>query len=314
MPQSSDPRRALLLAGLILCLAPVAAQAQTLGMGAPDDPAPVEVLADNGIEWMRDGKRFVARGNASAARNDTTVYADTLTAHYRENAAGKSELWRLDADGHVRIVSPTETATGDTAVYDIGAAVLVLRGKPNAKLVTPDTTVTATEQLEYWDAKRFAVARGNAVVVRADRTLKADTVIAYFAAKTAAKSGKKAKSGNSGAPGQGSDIDIVDAHGHVVITTKTETVTGDKGRYNVKTGIATLLNNVGLTRGTDTLNGAYAVVNMNTGVSTLYSQLPGAKAEKPSPVRGRFIPKKAEPLPEEDKGGAEGKKSAPVKP
>jgi len=275
-------------------------------MGAPDDPTPVEVLADNGIEWMRDGKRFVARGNTSATRNDTTVYADTLTAHYRQNEAGKSELWRLDADGHVRIVSPTETATGDTAVYDIGAAVLVLRGVPNAKLVTPDTTVTATEQLEYWDAKRFAVARGNAVVIRDDRTLKADTVVAYFVPKTAAKPAKK--SSKSSTPGAGSDIDVVDAHGHVVITTKTEVVTGDKGRYNTKTGIATLLNNVTLTRGTDAMNGAYAVVNMNTGVSTLYSQLPGAKAEKPAPVRGHFIPKQAEPMPGEKTGG---KTSAP---
>ncbi|MGE4529008.1 MAG: LptA/OstA family protein, partial [Rhodospirillaceae bacterium] len=100
----------------------------------------------------------------------------------------------------------------------------------------------------------------------------------------------------------------------VVITTKTETVTGDKGRYNVKTGIATILNNVNLTRGTDTLKGAYAVVNMNTGVSTLYSQLPGAKAEKPSPVRGHFTPKKAEPLPTEGKPETGNQKAAPVKP
>ncbi|MBN2751393.1 MAG: hypothetical protein JXQ84_01675 [Rhodospirillaceae bacterium] len=298
MFQASDSRTlrcAGALTGLILAFAPYLAHAQTLGMGPSDTPTPVEVLADNGIEWMRDGKRFVAHGNASATRNDTTVYADTLTAHYREGVSGKSELWRLDADGHTRIVSPTETATGDTAVYDIDAAVLVLRGKPHAKLVTPDTTVTAKDELEYWDAKRFAVARGNAVVVRDGRTLKADVVIAYFSPKAKTKPSSKTKTG----PSKGSDIDVVDAHGHVVITTKTEIVTGDKGRYNVKTGIATLLNNVTLTRGTDTLNGAYAVVNMNTGISTLYAQAPGAKHEKPAPVRGIFTPKQAEALPEE---------------
>ncbi len=294
MAPASDSRarwRVLLPALFSLFLLPRAADAQSLGFGAPGDQTPVEVLADNGIEWMRDGKRFVAKGNASAARGDTTVYADTLTAHYREGQGGKSELWRLDANGKVRIASPTETATGDTAVYDIGSAVLVLRGAPHAKLVTPDTVITARDELEYWDAKRFAVARGDAVVVREDKTLKADIVTAYFAPKSAQKT-KKQK-------GQGGDIDAVDAHGHVTIVTKSETATGDRGRYNVKTGIATLLDNVTLTRGTDTLNGAYAVVNMNTGVSTLYSKAPGAKSDKPQPVRGKFSPKKADPLPEE---------------
>ncbi len=294
MAPANDPRarRALpLLLTAALAWLPLPAAAQSLGFGAPGEQTPVEVLADNGIEWMRDGKRFVAHGNASATRGETTVYADTLTAHYREGKTGKSELWRLDAQGHVRIASPTETASGDVAVYDIGSAVLVLRGEPVAKLVTPDTVVTARDELEYWDAKRFAVARGDAVVVRDGRTLKADIVTAYFAPKSAQKPQKgKAKGG---------DIDAVDAHGHVTITSKTEVATGDRGRYNVKTGIATLLDNVTLTRGGDTLNGAYAVVNMNTGVSTLYSQVPGAKTDKPKPVRGKFIPKKAEPLPEE---------------
>jgi lipopolysaccharide export system protein LptA len=299
MAPANDPRarRRAFLPSLIAALVslPWPAAAQSLGFGAPGEQTPVEVLADNGIEWMRDGKRFVAHGNASAARGDTTVYADTLTAHYRENPQGKSELWRLDANGHVRIASPTETATGDVAVYDIGSAVLVVRGDPFAKLVTPDTVVTARDELEYWDAKRFAVARGDAVVVREGRTLTADIVTAYFSPKSAPKPQKT----KTGAAGQGSEIDAMDAHGHVTITTKTEVATGDRGRYNTRTGIATLLDNVTLTRGTDTLNGAYAVINMNTGISTLYSKLPGAKTDKPKPVRGKFIPKKAEPLPEE---------------
>jgi len=267
---------ALFIGGLAIS---TSAMAQSLGFGTEGgNDVPVEVLADNGIEWMRDGQRFVARGNASAQRGNTTVYADTLTAHYRKDEAGKSKLWRLDADGDTRIVSPTETATGDTAVYDLDKAILVLKGKPYAKLVTPDTTITAVDSLEYWEIKRLAVARGQAVIVQEDKTLKADLVTAHFTDKAKSKSGK-------------SDVDIVDAFGNVKIRTKTETVTGDKGRYNVKTGIATILNNVHLTRGTDTLRGEYAVVNMNTGISTLYAQPPGAPKGSGAPVRGKFIPK-----------------------
>lgn len=290
MPLAAD-RRALALAVLLAGLACAGtARAQSLGFGEAGDQTPVEVLADNGIEWMRDGKRFVARGNAQATRGDTTVYADTLTAHYRE-VQGKSELWRLDADGRLRIVSPTETATGDTAVYDIDAKVLVLKGKPVARLVTPDTVITARDALEYWSEKRIAVARGDAFVDREGRTLKADVLTAHFASSAAPKPVKAQKGTDTGR------VELVDAFGHVVIKTKTETVTGDRGRYNAKTGIATILDNVTLTRDKDSLKGQYAVVNLNTGVSTLYAAAPGSKAEKPAPVRGVFTPKKAEPVP-----------------
>lgn len=290
MPHVLD-RSAVALAVLLAGLAAApAARAQSLGLGDGNDQTPIEVLADNGIEWMRDGKRFVARGNAQATRGDTTVYADTLTAHYREGQGGKSELWRLDGDGHLRIVSPNETATGDTAVYDLDSKVLVLKGKPVAKLVTPDTTITARDTLEYWSEKRFAVARGDAFVRREGRTLKADVLTAYFAPENA-KPAKPQKGADTGR------VDTVDAFGNVVIKTKTETVTGERGRYNAKTGIATILNNVVLTRDKDSLKGQYAVVDMNTGVSTLYAAAPGTKVDKPAPVRGVFTPKKADPVP-----------------
>ena len=296
MPHASNLRSWGLCAVVLAAMAlpPAAARAQSLGLGDAGDQTPVEVLADNGIEWMRDGKRFVARGNASAKRGDTTVFADSLTAHYRESDGGKNELWRLDADGHTRIASPTETATGDNAIYDIDSGVMVLTGKPGVKLVTPDTTITAKTSLEYWNLKRMAVARGDALVVRDQRRLQADTLTAYFAdGATKKAAAKPTKSGKT----QGGDLETVDAFGHVVITTKTEVVTGDRGRYNLKTGIATILDNVTLTRGQDSLKGQYAVVDMNSGVSTLYARAPGAKGDKPAQVRGVFVPKKADPIP-----------------
>lgn len=297
MPHASNLRSWGLCAAVLAAMAlpPIAARAQSLGLGDAGDQTPVEVLADNGIEWMRDGKRFVARGNASAKRGDTTVFADSLTAHYRESDGGKNELWRLDADGHTRIASPTETATGDNAVYDIDSGVMVLTGKPGVKLVTPDTTITAKTSLEYWNLKRMAVARGDAVVVRDQRRLQADTLTAYFG--DAATKKPAAKPAKSGSGNRGGNLETVDAFGNVVITTKTEVVTGDRGRYNLKTGIATILDNVTLTRGQDSLKGQYAVVDMNTGVSTLYARAPGAKTDKPAQVRGVFTPKKADPIP-----------------
>ena len=77
------------------------AQAQSLNFGSGDTP--IEIDADNGIEWQQDGLVFVARGNARAIRGDVSVLADELRAYYRQTNDGSTEIWRLDAIGTVRI-------------------------------------------------------------------------------------------------------------------------------------------------------------------------------------------------------------------
>ena len=85
----------------------------------------------------------------------------------------------VEAEGHVRIFTPTDQAQGDHAVYDIDQAVLVMTGHA-LKLTTPNDVLTARDSLEYWSQKHMAVARGNAVVVTNDgRRISADTLVAY---------------------------------------------------------------------------------------------------------------------------------------
>ncbi|MEQ9558821.1 MAG: organic solvent tolerance protein OstA, partial [Rhodospirillales bacterium] len=59
------------------------ATAQSLNLGAGDE-TPIEIFADNGIEWQQDNLVFLAKGNAKAVRGDITVLADQLTAFYTE--------------------------------------------------------------------------------------------------------------------------------------------------------------------------------------------------------------------------------------
>ena len=40
-----------------------------------------------------------------------------------------NEIYRLEADGHVHIFTPTDQAEGDHAIYDIDQAVLVMTGR-----------------------------------------------------------------------------------------------------------------------------------------------------------------------------------------
>ena len=273
----------------------------------------IQVYADNGIEWHSEDLRVIARGNAHAIRGTMTVDADVLTAHYRKGAKG-DEIWRLDADGHVVIRSPTDTATGFKGIYDLDKAVFVLKGEP-ATLVTPTEQFQAKDTLEYWELKKMAVLRGDAVAIQDDKKLQADVLTAHFKDKDPNAKGKPgakpgatpatpkpattgpAKTGPGGAPAAGEsdnglELQRADAYGHVILTTATEVITGERGDYNVETGIATVSGSVKITReGGNQLEGGWAHINLNTGVSKLFAGTPGV-ADTGQRVQGLIIPQK----------------------
>ncbi|MCR6629901.1 MAG: hypothetical protein NVV74_07525 [Magnetospirillum sp.] len=278
---------ALALAALLFGSSCALAQGFNMAQGNDSE---IQVYADNGIEWISEATRVVARGNAKAIRGTVTVTADTLTAYYREGPKG-NEIWRLDADGNVTITTPTETATGYKGTYDLDKAIFVLRGTP-AKLVTPTDTVTANETLEYWERERMAVARGDAFATNQDKSIKADVLTAHFRDKGAAPAAGKPPA-KADAAGQGSSLELqrADAYGHVVLTTPKEQVTGDRGDYNLESGIATVSGSVKLVREGNELNGGFAHVNLNTGISKLFGAAPGSKGGD-TRAHGTFIPEK----------------------
>ncbi|MFD2232758.1 LptA/OstA family protein [Phaeospirillum tilakii] len=284
------------LAALVLA-APLSASAQGFSM-AQGGAQQLQVFADQGIEWHAEELRVIASGNAKAVRGTMTLDADTLTAYYRHGANG-DEIWRIDADGSVvTIRSPTDTATGTKAIYDLDQAVLVLKGGP-ARLVTPTDSFQASEQIEYWEGKKMAVLRGDAVATRGDRTLRADVITAHFHDKgPAAAPAKPAPAAAAGAARKASgagedslDLERADAYGHVVLTTAKEVITGDRGDYVAATGIATLSGAVKMTReGGNQLEGGWAYVNMKTGISKLFPAPPNGGT--PGRVQGVFTPQK----------------------
>ncbi len=191
--------------------------------------------------------------------------------------SGSTQVYRIEADGHVVFATPTQTAYGDHAVYDVDKALLVLTGK-NLKIVTPQDTVTARDSLEWYDQKQMGVARGDALAVRqgpAPKSIRGDVLIAEVA-----------KTDN-----QASHISKVDAHGNVVLTSQDEIAHGDAAVYNLETGIATLTGHVSLTRGDNELRGQYGVVDTNRNVARLLSAPPAAQLTGPHPrVEGLLIP------------------------
>jgi len=245
---------AAVMAGLLLPLGAAGAQNLNFGASGAGADRPIEIQADDGIEWKQDSQIFVANGNARATRGEVTVYADQLRAHYVKGEGGSNEMSRLDALGNVRIVSPGETAYGDTGVYDVNKSIFVLSGK-TVRLVTDEDEITADRQLEYYDLKQMAVARGNAVARRADRSLRTDVLVAHFDRDASGKT----------------RVYRVEAFDNIHIKTAEEDVWGDRGVYNVDSGMATLTGEVRVERGENTLAGCSAEVNLNTGHSRLKS-------------------------------------------
>lgn len=314
--------RRLVLATLLLA-APAAAQELNLS-----GTSPVEITARDAIEWRQTEQVVLARGAARAVRDGVTITADRLIARYRPRAAAPSsgtpspgtpssgtpssgtrppsatpeaqgasplsgpgnasQIWRLEAEGNVRIFSATDTATADHAVYDMDQSVLVLTGS-NLSLSNAQDRLVAKDALEYWPQRRMAVARGDAQIDSPGRRLNADTLVAWFLEAVppppAGSAPRQARAG--GTPGQPDTgrLDRAEAFGNVVIRTEAETVQGDRGAYNALSGIALLGGNVRITRGQNQLNGELAEVNMKTGISRLLpGQAPGER------VSGLVVP------------------------
>lgn len=254
------------LAGFISLHSPSDGVAQSLGFSQQGD-GPIQIEADEGIEWQRSKQIYLARGNASATQGGVSVKGDELIAHYRPNAAGENEIYRINANGNVQITSESEVAQSDNAVYDIDNGVLVLTGD-TVRLDTAEDTIIARDSLEYYEQRRMAIARGDALAIRDDRRLRADTLTAHF-----------------GEGGRNASMDRIEASGNVLVSTPTDIVRAEQGDYNPDRGLATLTGNVKITRGDTQLNGDRAEVNLTTGESKILSSRSGER------VRGLFLPK-----------------------
>jgi lipopolysaccharide export system protein LptA len=325
-------------------------QAQNFGLGlnAQDNGKPINIEAEQGIEWQQNNHVYIARGNARATRGQATLFGDTLTAFYRPICGGdaaaapakdrplpakdttkparpqatqgtssaptrasgekeracpdgkgaaaqaggavdkrgnagagdpiggnSTEIYRVEADGNVRIATETQTVYGDHAVYEVDQARLVVTGR-NLKLETPRDTVTARDSLEWYDDKQLAVARGDAVAVREGKRLRGDVLTAEVLKEQ----------------NQSSHISRIDATGNVLVSSLDQIARGDAGVYNVDTGIATLTGRVTLTRADNELRGQYAVIDLNNNVSRLLSAPPSAKLTDAQPrVHGLLVPR-----------------------
>ncbi|MBI1301644.1 MAG: ostA-like family protein [Alphaproteobacteria bacterium] len=248
----------------------------------PDAKKPIEVTAQESLEWFRNDHYFVAKKDVRASQGETTLHAATLTAKYAETETSNIDIHTITAEENVRIIAQDSQVFGDYAIYDVKKGYAKMTGS-DLKLISEDQTVTANNRFEYWVNDGRLEAHGNAVAVREGDKLTSDQMIATFTERD----GKRT-------------LKTLEAIGNVVITTPDEVLKGERAIYNANTDIAELKDNVFITRGPNTLQGARAQVNLATNVSKMFggtsaSVSPSATTESGTGrVRAVFYPESKE--------------------
>ncbi len=249
-------RSNILSLSITALLAPALAQAQIPLPGIPL-PGGVELKASNGIEWQRNNQSYVARGGARVAQGNVSIEADEIGASYGKGATGQTRITRFYAKGNVRIDTDQEQIRAGAARYETASGYFLLSGGP-ITIRSKDMHLVANEKVEYWQAKRLAIATGRPVVTQGSNSLRANTL------RVTLKPGTQ-----PGGQLQRVAVQQIEASGDVLASTVSESIRGNHAVYNASTGLAIMTGNVVLEKGTNKLQGNRAELNLKTGVSRL---------------------------------------------
>lgn len=112
-------------AGLLALGTPALGQGGVSALRGHNTNAPIDVAADR-IEVQTRADRAVFSGNVVAKQAELTMSAPRVTIAY--TSAGSTQLQRIDATGGVTVRSPSETARGQYAIYDVNSRLITMLG------------------------------------------------------------------------------------------------------------------------------------------------------------------------------------------
>jgi lipopolysaccharide export system protein LptA len=211
----------------------------------------IEVTADQGLEWDKTQKLYIARGNARLTRGRTSIAAGILRAWYRDDGSLRGQVFRVEAEGDVRITRGDLVATGGRGTYDTDKHIGRLTGAGLAAS-SGDARLSATDFIELHDDRRVVVARGGVRLVRPGEELRAALLTLHF---------EPVETGGRGR----TRLARVQAEGDVRISSCAGTVQANRVVYDPRSGDARLSGDVRLMRGNDRLEGAEAEINTRDG-------------------------------------------------
>ncbi len=138
------------------------------------------------------------------------------------------------------------------------------------------------DDLTVRQAENKAIFTGNVDAIQGTLVLNSDILTVYYLV------GEQAQQ-------SGQSVDRLEADGNVVITSPSETATGDEGVYDLSKGTMELLGNVVLTRGDNVIEGSRLDIDLNADTAVVQSGetndgrvralfQPGAQPQSASPT------------------------------
>lgn len=120
-------RLRVLLRFFAVLLAAVPAIAQVSALKGHDSDAPIDVASDR-LEVRDADNQAVFSGNVAIRQGGMTLDANSVTVFYKSGTGTSPEISRIDAQGAVKLLTATETASGRYGIYDVTAKTITLVG------------------------------------------------------------------------------------------------------------------------------------------------------------------------------------------
>ena len=214
---------------------------------------PIEIYADNGIEWHKNKKKYVAKGNAEAISGSLSLKSDQIEAYYIETKDSSMDINNVLAMNNVIIKDKKMKITGGNyAEYDVKKDYFKVNGS-KLKLTSQKNALMSNNKMEYWMSKGVAVATGKAEARKENEfVVKADKLVWNLY-----EVNKKIK------------VKKIIGFNNVSIRSNNEVAFSNKGIYNNITEVCKLFGNVRLQKGDSFLTGEYAEVDLKSGISKI---------------------------------------------
>jgi lipopolysaccharide export system protein LptA len=146
------------LAAVLLGSGVALAQSGTSALKGHDSKAPIDLSADR-AEAQDRADRAIFAGNVVVKQGELTLRTARLTLAYA-NTNG-IDINRIDASGGVTVTSPSETARGDFAVYDLSEGLITMVGNVRLERGGSDGGLRGVNQAGGRVTGRFTVPKRN---------------------------------------------------------------------------------------------------------------------------------------------------------
>lgn len=231
---------------------------------------PVEIYAEQGIEWHKNDNKYLAIGNAIAKSGKMSVNSDRIEAFYEESDNSGMDIKLVKAHKNVVVTDENlKIVGGKLAEYNLRKDYFSIFGK-NLTLTSQENKLESNKKMEYWRTKGVAIASGKAKAQKGNEfKIEAEKLVWYLN-----ENDKKI------------DVKKIFGFENVSIYTNNEVAFSDKALYNKESGICKLFGNVKLQKGDSFLTGDYAEVDLNKGISKL---LPAPNFDKLNENRVRAL-------------------------